>query len=406
MRMQHDSVDCGQVFEQRGHLGWRYVHAFAQLRARRAGALLDQAVDHLEVRARQLRFAIAHIFILDRRSGGMFGKEDPIASDLTNWKVHGPVRTLRIQHAEWDLSREEWRLPRHFGIYRFRPDGRTEEAEHHNPDGSVGRITYVYDDSGRLLEIRSGDSKAKTLYQYDEFGRQIRTLEVTEDRTTRETDICRYDGAGRKTKVHLQPPRKPGETYGYCIDGDESDDVSEIAVQDEQHRVVSRFVFERDGRGRPLSVTQFAGDASMGGLENALAQAGPAGREQARAAIASLFGPGASPLATTTYAYDEAGRLMERYMRMGELGGHRTTYSYDDNGREIANVTEHYSRRYSIDENGSLRIASEESHKQHFRFTYVFDAHGNWTERAVWSRLEPNPNFQPSNVERREIGYH
>jgi len=32
-------------------------------------------------------------------------------SDLTTWKLHGPVRTLRIGHAEWDLRREEWQPP-------------------------------------------------------------------------------------------------------------------------------------------------------------------------------------------------------------------------------------------------------------------------------------------------------
>jgi YD repeat-containing protein len=329
-----------------------------------------------------------------------------MVNDRTTWKVHGPVRTLRIEHAEWDLSREEWLPARHYGICRFRPDGRTEESEQHNPDGTIYRTTFVYDDSGRLLEIRFGDSQAKTRYEYDELGRHIRTLEIADDGSTREAGICRYDAAGRKTKVHFQPPQKPGETYGYCVDGDESDDVSETILQDEQHRIISRFVFGRDGQGRLLTATQFAGDESVEQFEKALAQAAPVDREQARAAIASLFGHGGALRSTTTCTYDEAARLSERHLRMGDLGGHRTTYLYDDKGLEIGNLTEDYSRQYGMDEDGKSQITAEKSSKMRVRFEYVFDAQGNWTERAVWSRLEPNPNFQPSNVEWREISYY
>lgn len=34
-----------------------------------------------------------------------------------------------------------------------------------------------------------------------------------------------------------------------------------------------------------------------------------------------------------------------------------------------------------------------------------YDAHGNWTERIVSQRLEPNANERPSNIERRTISY-
>ena len=40
------------------------------------------------------------------------------------------------------------------------------------------------------------------------------------------------------------------------------------------------------------------------------------------------------------------------------------------------------------------------------RSEYQYDAQRNWTERAVWSRLAPNPDFQRSNVTRREITYY
>ena len=60
----------------------------------------------------------------------------------------------------------------------------------------------------------------------------------------------------------------------------------------------------------------------------------------------------------------------------------------------------------ALDEEGNLRSAKETSHTQLTRLEYKYDAQGNWTELVVWSRLEPNPNFQRSNVERRQFTYY
>ena len=60
-------------------------------------------------------------------------------SDVEKWGVRGPVRTLRTERAEWDLNREEWQPVRNFAVVAFHPDGRIDEAEHHNPDGSIFR---------------------------------------------------------------------------------------------------------------------------------------------------------------------------------------------------------------------------------------------------------------------------
>ncbi len=67
---------------------------------------------------------------------------------------------------------------------------------------------------------------------------------------------------------------------------------------------------------------------------------------------------------------------------------------------------ENNSRDAQIDENGELQTTTENTRKQQIRYEYAYDALGNWTERVVWSRYEPNPDFQRSNVERREISYY
>jgi hypothetical protein len=40
------------------------------------------------------------------------------------------------------------------------------------------------------------------------------------------------------------------------------------------------------------------------------------------------------------------------------------------------------------------------------RFEYQYDAYGNWIERVVWQRTEPNTDDRPSNIERRTITYY
>jgi hypothetical protein len=55
---------------------------------------------------------------------------------------------------------------------------------------------------------------------------------------------------------------------------------------------------------------------------------------------------------------------------------------------------------------GAVHYMPDRVNVQYNRFEYRYDAQGNWTERVVSYRLEPNPDFQRSNVERREITYY
>jgi YD repeat-containing protein len=125
-------------------------------------------------------------------------------SDLAKWKVRGPVRTLRKEHAEWDPSQGTWQVPRGVSTVTFRHDGQVSEGEFHNPDGSVARWARVYDNDGRIIEEQSwrDDGPRSTVgYSYDALGRLAARGDVAPDGTRREAETCRYDGAGRKTKV-------------------------------------------------------------------------------------------------------------------------------------------------------------------------------------------------------------
>jgi YD repeat-containing protein len=100
-------------------------------------------------------------------------------SVFQQWKLRGPVRTLRTEFAEWDITNEQWQAPRRFCLVQLRPDGRVVEQEDHNPNGSFSRSRYTYDDAGHLLETTFQLDEGpiyRRLNRYDELGRLVRTL--------------------------------------------------------------------------------------------------------------------------------------------------------------------------------------------------------------------------------------
>jgi hypothetical protein len=107
---------------------------------------------------------------------------------LDQWKVRGPARTIRSELAEWDLVKEQWQDPRRVTMAEFRPDGCISEMVNHNPNGSISRSRYRYDEAGRLLESISqldDGPIGKTGYRYDESGRLVRKIFVDGKPTTR-----------------------------------------------------------------------------------------------------------------------------------------------------------------------------------------------------------------------------
>ena len=331
-------------------------------------------------------------------------------SDFAQWNVHGPVHTLRTEHAEWDLSLEQWKAAPYFTLVRFRPDGRINESESHNPDGSISRFSYAYDPVGRMQEARfgmDGDPTSKNIYLYDERGQPTRVVSVDRYGTERESEAYSYGQDGKKTRVCFSPKQEPNAgLVGIDVTGLSHSDTDELLLRDDDDRLLSRVTFTRDSTGRLISAQMHLGEqAPFPDIEKELEKATPEAREAAAAAFVKVFGP-KNIMSSTTFTYDEKGLLQERSTRMGELGVHRTTFRYDDHDNPIEETNKHTSRQMRIDEEGNLHPTKETSSTQNVRFEYRCDSQGNWTERVVWSQLEPNPNFQRSNVTRREITYY
>lgn len=347
-------------------------------------------------------------------------------SDLAKWKVHGPVYSLRTDFAEWDSTKQEWRPFRHFNSATFHRDGKLDEKRHYNPDGSIALDKCLYDGSGRLIETQFWVDDAlsnQTLYSYDHAGRHVRTVCLSPDGTRQDTEASTYDSSGRKTTVRFLAHRESNPAVTYAIEGtdfsygapgavtmtvayDGRDLPEEVLFHDAQNDLVRRVIFVRDDAGRLLKEEcQFGEAAAFPGLEAQAERSAPEGRAQAKAIMAQLFGP-AQAFSTITYAYDERGLLIERSTRTGSLGEDRVTLRYDEHDNLIEETTVHESREFHPDDQGDLQITSERFHTQHSRFEYQHDEKGNWIERVVWVRAQPNSNLERSNIEHREISYH
>ena len=352
-------------------------------------------------------------------------------SDLARWELRGSVRTLRTHFAEWNPETGDWWPLKDRFVATFRADGQLSEIEHHNPDGSVPREIRLYDDAGRLNEDQWWANDVLTrrvVHTYDVGGRSASAVTVDVEGRKHETERCYYDENGRKTKVVFLPgPETSGATCStgscgtmYGVEGtdvaysapgattstttyDQQGRPSEVAFHDANKALVSRVVFSRDQDGRVLSERmEFAGPA---GLLGPSIDANMPTDE--RASLMELFKTVFEDhtFSLSTYTYDEKGRRIESVRRMGKLSEVRVTVRYDDFDNPVEEVRSDVSREMRMDDGG---VKSEErpSHVQYVRFEYRYDAHGNWTERIVWQRLEPNADERPSNIERRTIAYY
>jgi len=338
-------------------------------------------------------------------------------SDVAKWKVHGPVETLRREVAIWDIAQETWVEDRLFTVTAFRPDGSVSTSDFYNPDGSIAHSRSRYDEMGRLTATESqlDDGDIGSLeHFYDDAGRRVRTACRSHDGTQSELEVWTYDTGGKRTVVrflhHLGTNMFygiEGTEQGYPAPGaatmttmyDEWDLPAEVAFHDGGHKLLRHVTFLRDSEGRPLSEEMHIDEEFPFPINNIPEEH----RGKTVAMFKSVLG---AKLSTTTYCYDAQGRLRERTYRVGALHERRTTYDYGDRDDPVSQTTQHASREAGGDDNGGVHYSPDHVTVHHNRFEYLYDAQGNWTECVVWSRLEPNPDFQRSNVERRAITYY
>jgi len=347
-------------------------------------------------------------------------------SDIAGWKLRGPVRTLRKEHAEWDPTQGTWQAPRGVSTVRFRHDGQVSEGESHNPDGSIARWAHVYDDAGRIVERQfwmDDGPRSRVAYSYDALGRLAAAEDVAVDGTRREAERCRYDDGGRKIKMIFLSPDRTGSPIHYRFEGtentysvaeavtltvayDDRDLPVEGSFHDSTGGLARHIVFSRDHEGRLLNeVVHFGGNSPFPEIQRD-ADIVPLDKDPSMAAaLAMAFED--RIFCNVAYTYDKKGRLLERTMFFGILSEERTTFEYDDSDYPTAETLRTRNRRVDVDDDGVVRTTEEEPDvQQHSRYDYQYDSHGNWTERVGSYRRGSPPAFQRSNIERRTLTYY
>ncbi len=343
-------------------------------------------------------------------------------NEISNRKLIGSVRSVRIALAEWNAGQGVWEPLRAREVLVFRRDGGLERADYHNPDGSVATTSCVYDDAGRVTEtrFRAGDGTvSRRVHTCDEAGRPARVELVDASGASREIERYHYGGRGLRTKVQYLEVRSANVAFGY--EGSEQSigapGATSVTVSyDEQERpvetvfhgpggaMVRRVAMVRDAAGRLVGEEVSFGGQSPFPIAPALPGASAGDHAALAGVVASAFAGGL--FSTTSYAYDEAGRLTEKITRIGLLSEQRERFRYDGHGNPVEQESVTVSREIGQDERGAPVARESPPVEGRWRFEYRYDARGNWTERIVSIRHMDAAGFQPSNIERREIAYY
>jgi YD repeat-containing protein len=335
--------------------------------------------------------------------------------DASHWELHGAVRTMRREIAEWNAERAEWEPARFFQFVRFDEGGRVIQLDQRGAEDSVFRTTYSYDEGGRLLEMQSGTADAaaqhRVVHAYDPQHRLLRVTRIDPDGTEHLTHTCTYDDQGRRTTVQDLPPNVDGygvdgSEFGYGAPGavrqttkyNERDLSVESLIHDAGGAVIRRVILTRDAAGHV--VIEEAQNVGGGPIPE-----GPEMSTEDRDKLASLLALAFAQIRTMN-TYDAKGRLVDRIQQMGLLREERTTYSYDDRGHRITQSVESVDRQMNFDDDGTPHPSADTKRMHDTRFEYQFDAQGNWTERIVSARFTEGAELAPSNVERRSIEYY
>jgi hypothetical protein len=316
----------------------------------------------------------------------------------------GPVRSVRGEWAEWDLTNEVWKAPQRVTIEEYRPDGKISSSELRFVGGSVSRSAYSYDEAGLLVEtqIWNGDAPAgRWVNEYD-ADRLIRTVGHLPDGSEQVGEERTYAPDGSHERImHLPETRFNTMVSLGAVEGldfsvgapyartmitryDREERACEVLVKDGMERAVRRLAMDRDTHGRTLKAELFSDEPLVPNV--------PA------------FGVDV-PMMTATLAYDESGHLIQSVRSMFGLNEHRETYRYDDRGNRTETTSEEQTYEAQVLEDGTVERGEGKSERRQTRFTSKYDAQGNWVERVTSQRYQSNPDFTTVSIDRRQIVY-
>lgn len=144
--------------------------------------------------------------------------------DRETMELRGPVRTVLCETLDYDKQQGQWKQPFRLTETAFNRDGSTARMIEYDPDGSVSKVSYVYDGFGSLQKSRCQTDDGpftENLYQYDELRRLKQKTVIGLDGSVRVEESYYYEPDGRKLKVYWLDANLTQEIR-YPFDGSEN----------------------------------------------------------------------------------------------------------------------------------------------------------------------------------------
>lgn len=311
----------------------------------------------------------------------------------------------------------------------YTPDGRILLTRSPTPDGSEVVTTHSYDENGRLIRISTsnrGVTSAEQTYSYDDAGRLAKIASGGPDPSS---VVFQYDNQGRKTKIQTfdAKPLPPGAAVDFqWEDSDlfsisvppggtlttlynEDDQPVEAQTRDAQGRLIGRIVRTIDANGRPTSDKVITEAPDLALPQELASKLNPAQAKSVGAWVAAQFSGAAS------YKYDAQGRVIEKRRRLF-TDDEVTSISYNEHGDKEQEITTTNPNPtgptgFTVDDQGNMTPQHDQapprppSHSE-LRYTYLYDAYGNWTEQTLSTRSHPDDPWQVSMTYRRVLTYY
>ena len=350
-------------------------------------------------------------------------------SDRVTRGLRGPVRSCTEESSFRHMTDADGIFSEVRSEYttEYDSDGRMVVTRSHNSDGSQWVTRYEYTASGRLLKTGSGiEGKALTEadYSYDQQGRLQKITTDGKD----EAPVCfRYDERGRKTKIEIsraedyRPNTATGGSPFEAADRspnlpsggsattiyDEQDRPTEVQVRDASGELVSHALRTYDARGHVVEekqildnlVSMFPSEVRAKMLDESGLSADQL-RQELGAQLTNLMA-GQGETYSVSYRYDSGGHLIHTSRRIFNQEDEIET-TYNEHGDMESEITR--STRLGA-ENDSTTAASAASYSE-VRYSYQYDQHGNWTEKAVSYRSSSDAALQSSTLIKRSLTYY
>lgn len=350
-------------------------------------------------------------------------------SDREQRELHGAVKSITEESTfpgVTDASGNSTPEIRSESTTEFDPGGGLMLERSKNPDGSSWVRHNEYDQAGKLLKIASGiegQVLSETIYSYDLQGRLQKIISPDSGKNPISFS---YDDLGRKTSIMTSRPEDyranmasggspfeatqmlpnvPGGGTATTI-YDEQNRAVEVVVRDSNGEIVNRATRKYDEQGRIAEEKQILDNpATMFPLEFRTQMAQQAGvsadqfMEELSAQIAK-FMVGKS-LYSVSYRYDAKGRLKHSSRQIFNQSEEIET-SYSEYGEIESEITRRVRHDNEADPNAGPLLPEY----LEVRYSYRHDERGNWIEKTVSYRSNPDGAFQSSSVTKRTLTYY